>query len=80
MVVVLLTGSSLLFTMVLPRSPKGAERVSVYVTRMVRLAFLGLSRLVRTYEAKDAVLAPMGPVALVVQLLAWAGGFVVGFA
>jgi hypothetical protein len=79
-VVVLLTGSSLLFTMVLPRSPKGAERVSVYVTRMVRLAFLGLSRLVRTYEAKDAVLASTGPVALVVQLLAWAGGFVVGFA
>jgi hypothetical protein len=41
---------------------------------------LGLSRLVRTYEAKDAVLAPTGPVALVAQLLLWAGSFVVGFA
>ena len=79
-VVVLLTGASLLFTMVLPRSPRGFERVSVFVNRMVRLAFLGLSRLVRTYEAKDAVLAPTGPVALVAQLLLWAGGFVVGFA
>ncbi len=79
-VVVLLTGASLLFTMVLPRSPRGFERESVFVNRMVRLAFLGLSRLVRTYEAKDAVLAPMGPVALVAQLLSWAGGFVVGFA
>jgi hypothetical protein len=79
-VVVLLTGASLLFTMVLPRSPRGFERVSVFVNRMVRLVFLGLSRLVRTYEAKDAVLAPTGPVALVAQLLLWAGGFVVGFA
>jgi hypothetical protein len=79
-VVVLLTGASLLFTMVLPRSPRGFERESVFVNRMVRLAFLGLSRLVRTYEAKDAILAPTGPVALVAQLLSWAGGFVVGFA
>ena len=79
-VVVLLTGASLLFTMVLPRSPRGFERESVFVNRMVRLAFLGLARLVRTYEAKDAVLAPTGPVALVAQLPSWAGGFVVGFA
>lgn len=79
-VVVLLTGASILFTMVLPRRPRGFERVTVWVTRMVRLAFLGLSRLVRTYEAKDSVLAPTGPVALVAQLLAWAGGLIIGFA
>jgi hypothetical protein len=79
-VVVVLTGASLLFTMVLPRSPRGFERVSVLVNRMVRLAFLGLSRLARTYEGKDALLAPTGPVALVAQLLLWAGGFILGFA
>jgi hypothetical protein len=79
-VVVVLTGASLLFTMVLPRSPRGFERVSVLVNRVVRLAFLGLSRLARTYEGKDALLAPTGPVALVAQLLLWAGGFILGFA
>jgi len=79
-VVVVLTGVSLLFTMVLPRSPRGFERVSVFVNRIVRLAFLGMSRLARTYEGKDALLAPTGPVALVAQLLLWAGGFILGFA
>ena len=79
-VVVVLTGASLLFTMVLPRSPRGFERVSVFVNRMVRLGFLGLSRLARTYEGKDALLASTGPVALVAQLLLWAGGFILGFA
>jgi hypothetical protein len=80
LVVVLLTAVTVLFTMVLPRSPRGFERVSVFVNRMVRLSFMSLSRLVRSYEAKDVVLAPTGPVALVAQLLLWAGGFIVGFA
>ena len=79
-VLVLVTAASVLFTMVLPRSPRGFERVSVVVNRMTRLSFLALSRLARTYEAKDVVLAPTGPVALVAQLLLWAGGFIVGFA
>jgi len=79
-VVVLLTAASVLFTMVLPRSPRGFERASLFVNRVTRLSFLALSRLARTYEAKDVVLAPTGPVALVAQLLMWAGGFIVGFA
>lgn len=79
-VVVVVTAASVLFTMVLPRSPRGFERASVAVNRIVRLSFLALSRLAKTYEAKDVILAPTGPVALVVQLLMWAGGFIVGFA
>jgi hypothetical protein len=79
-VVVLLTGASILFTMVLPRSPRGFERLSVLINRIVRLTFLAISRLFRSYEAKDAVLAPTGPVALVAQLLVWAGCFILGFA
>ena len=42
------------------------------MNRMVRLIFLGLSRLGRSYEAKDVLLAPTAPVALVAQLLTWA--------
>jgi hypothetical protein len=79
-VVALGTGASIIFTMVLPRSPRGLERLSVLVNRIVRVSFLAASRFVKTYETKDAVLAPVGPVALVVQLLFWAGSFIVGFA
>ncbi len=79
-VVALLTAASVLFTMVLPRSPRGFERASLLVNRVTRISFLALSRLARTYEAKDVILAPTGPVALVAQLLMWAGGLIVGFA
>ena len=33
----------------------------------------------RRYEGKDAVLAPTAPVALIAQLLFWAGGFILGY-
>ena len=39
-----------------------------------------MSRLAKTYERQDAILAPTGPVALVVQLLFWAACLVLGFA
>ncbi|MGH9102699.1 MAG: hypothetical protein ACRDYD_06920, partial [Acidimicrobiales bacterium] len=76
---VVATGGSVLFTMVLPRRPAGFERVSLWVNRAVRLVFVGLTRLARSYEAKDAILAPVGPVALVAQLLFWAVAFIVGY-
>ena len=56
------------------------ERVSTYVNRVVQLAFIGLSRLARSYEGKDAWLAPTAPVALIAQLAFWAGCFIVGYA
>ena len=72
LVVVLVTVVSVLFTLVLPRQPAGIERMTLVVNRSVRLAFIGLSRLAKTYEGKDAVLAPTAPVALLAQLLFWA--------
>lgn len=77
--IVVLTGASILFTMVLPRSPRGFERLSLSVNRAVRIAFLAVTRFVVRYETKDALLAPVGPVALVAQLLFWAVCFIVGF-
>jgi hypothetical protein len=79
-VVVLFTGASILFTMVLPRAPRGIERLSVMINRVVRISFLAVTRFVTNYETKDALLAPVGPVALVAQLAFWAGSFIVGFA
>ncbi|MBO0893540.1 MAG: hypothetical protein J2O39_04110, partial [Acidimicrobiales bacterium] len=78
LLVVLATGASVVFTMVLPRRPAGFER-TLWVNRLVRLVFVGFARLVRSYEAKDAILAPVGPVALVAQLVSWAATFVLGY-
>jgi hypothetical protein len=76
---VLATGANILFTLVLPRRAAGIARPTLLVNRVVRLTFVGLARLARSYEAKDAILAPAGPVALVAQLIFWAAGFILGF-
>jgi hypothetical protein len=80
LLVVLLTAASVLFTIVLPREPKGIERLSSFANRSVRMVFIALSRLAKSYEAKDALLAPTAPVALVAQLAFWAACSIVGFA
>ncbi len=80
LVVVVITVADVVLTMVLPRRPSGVERLSLHVNRSVRLCFLLASHLAKTYERQDAILAPAGPVALVVQLLFWAAFLVLGFA
>ena len=80
LVVVVLTVTDVVLTMVLPRRPSGLERVSLWVNRSVRMGFVLVSHLARTYERQDSILAPTGPVALVVQLLFWAAFLVLGFA
>jgi hypothetical protein len=79
LLIVCLTAAQVLLTMVLPRRPSGVERQTIFVNRSVRLVFVGLSRLAKTYEGKDAILAPTAPVALIVQLLFWGASLVVGF-
>ena len=79
LLIVLGTVVSVLFTLVLPRQPAGIQRVTLLVNRSVRLVFVAMSRLARSYEAKDAILAPTAPVALLVQLLFWAVALVLGF-
>ncbi len=79
LLVVVLTAANVVFTMVLPRRPFGIDRLTLVLNRNVLRTFRWLSRFAPTYEAKDAILAPAGPVALVVQLLVWAAGLTVGF-
>jgi hypothetical protein len=71
LVVLVLTWSSVVFTLVLPRRPQGPGRLSVWINRSTRGVFFAGSRLVDTYERKDAILAPIGPVAVLAQLAAW---------
>ena len=80
LVIVLITAANVIFTLVLPRRPAGIERLSLVVNRSVRFVFLVVSRAARSYEVKDAVLAPAAPVALLAQLAVWLGFFVVGYA
>src|SRR6185369_1615256 len=64
---------------VLPRGQQGPARLSTMVTKTVRLLFVTLARLTRNYERKDAILAPIGPVAVVAQLLVWLALFGIAF-
>jgi hypothetical protein len=80
LIAVVFTAASVLFTIVLPREPRGFERLSSLVNRVVQWAFIGVARPARTYERKDALLAPVAPVALIGQLAMWAGCFIVGYA
>jgi hypothetical protein len=80
LVIVLITAANVIFTLVLPRRPAGIERLSLIVNRAVRFVFLVVSRAARSYEVKDALLAPAAPVALLAQLAVWLGFFVLGYA
>jgi hypothetical protein len=79
LIVVVATWANVLATMVLPRRPAGFNRVSLWVNSVVREAFLGLARFARSFEAKDAILAPAAPAALLSQLLVWGAAFIIGF-
>ena len=68
-----------IFTIVLPRGQWGPVRLSTSVTRAVRLFFASLARLTKSYERKDSILAPIGPVAVVAQLLVWLALFGLAF-
>jgi hypothetical protein len=78
--IVLVTIFSVLFILVLPRQPQGLEKLTVVVNKSVHYSFVALARLARTYEAKDSILAPTAPVALIAQLLWWAVCLVLGYA
>ena len=78
LLIFIVTLIGILFVLVLPRQPTGIERATLVVNRATRLIFLTLSRLVKTYERKDSLLAPTAPVALIAQLLFWAATLVLG--
>ena len=54
-----------------PRTQLAPSRFALFVNRTVRLIFIRLSRFTRSYERKDAILAPMGPVAVLTMLVVW---------
>jgi hypothetical protein len=65
------TWAVVVFTIVLPRGQWGPGRVSTVITRTVRLFFATFARMTKSYERKDAILAPIGPIAVLSQLVVW---------
>jgi hypothetical protein len=65
------TWVSVVFALVVPRTRLGPNRVAIIVNRSVRLAFVAVARLTQSYERKDAILAPLAPVAVLTQLMVW---------
>jgi hypothetical protein len=70
-IILALTWSSVIFTLVIPRRLQGPGRLSIWINRSTRRAFFAISRLADTYERKDAILAPIGPIAVLAQLVVW---------
>jgi hypothetical protein len=63
--------TSIVSTLVVPRGLSGPGLLTLWVTRPTRWVFFQVAKLAPTYEAKDAVLAPIGPVAVLLQLAVW---------
>lgn len=77
---VVMTFASLTATFVMPRSRAGGIRVPVLVTRSVRLVAVAVAKPIHDYARRDWVLAFVGPAALLAQLAAFLGLFLIGFA
>jgi hypothetical protein len=71
LIVFTFTWTGVIFTLVLPRALSGPGRISIWINRAVRGVFVAISRVARTYERKDAILAPTGPVSVLIQLVTW---------
>jgi hypothetical protein len=73
------TWTSVLLTLVLPRAQWGPGRLSVSVNRATRAVLMLISRLTDSYERKDAILALIGPIAVLAQLALWLALFGAAF-
>ncbi len=79
LLIVVLTGVSLVTTFVLPRGGSRFQIVALVVSRSVRLGLLFVARPARTFARKDGILAALGPISLLAQLAVFLGLFVLGY-
>lgn len=78
-VVVITSWAGLLSTFVLPRGRSFFQRLPTRAQRIVYGSFLLASKLRRDYARKDALLAAVGPAALIVQLAMFLSLFLLGY-
>jgi hypothetical protein len=77
--VVVLSTVSLVSTFVLPRGGSRVQALPLLVGRLVRRGFIVLARPARSFARKDGILAAVGPVSLIAQLVAFLGLYVIGY-
>jgi len=79
LLLVAVTWASMVATLVTPRGRSPFQWIGRVATRSTRLVFVGIARLAKRFEIKDAILAGMGPVALLSQLVAFLSLFLLGY-
>ncbi len=77
--VVVLTAIGVIFTLVLPRARAAPQRLSMIINRVTQRSFVRIASRSPSYETVDGRLAPVGPVALILQLVLWLTFFLFGF-
>jgi hypothetical protein len=77
--VVVLTAIGVTFTLVLPRARAAPQRLSMIINRVTEASFVRVATRASRYERVDGILAPVGPVALILQLGLWLTCFLFGF-
>jgi hypothetical protein len=79
LVIVALTWASMISTLVTPRGRSPFQAVGGMVSRVTRTVIVAISRMFTNYEIKDSILATIGPLVLLAQLVAFLGLFFVGY-
>ncbi|MGC9962633.1 MAG: hypothetical protein ABSE47_12145 [Acidimicrobiales bacterium] len=79
LVIVALTWASMISTVVTPRGRSPFQAVGGMVSRATRAIIVAISRMFTNYDIKDSILATIGPLALLAQLVAFLGLFLVGY-
>jgi hypothetical protein len=78
LILVLVTSASVFTTLVIPRTT--SSRLLRSVSRFLARAVAPILRRLDTYEAKDRVVALVGPLGMIVLFGAWLGFLMIGFA
>jgi hypothetical protein len=75
---VLATGGSIVTTVIMPRFSR--SRIALTAWRLVERPYIVLARKLPSYNAKDRVLAALGPMAVIATLILWIVLLFVGYA
>jgi len=76
---VVLTGASMVSTLVMPRGKSRFQLIGLLTQRSVRFVVVSICRPIRDFETKDSILATIGPFALLMQLAVFLGLFLIGY-
>ncbi|MGA8680499.1 MAG: hypothetical protein ABSB54_11435 [Acidimicrobiales bacterium] len=79
LLLVAVTLASMVSTLVTPRGDSPFQLIGRIATRTTRLVVVAFSRLFEDFEVKDTILATMGPLALLAQLVTFLSLFLLGY-